>query len=237
LIEWCGADRPGTSVDDVRVVQRTTLEPLPENPRAFQQIPMPLRAWEDGAKGVIERWFSIRPFLEGPGDLFFSTLNKTHAELESDTLALLSVGEGYHRITRDTPPFSEEAHGAAVDAMIRALGDPEQKEHYQGRLGYANQQSQKKRLRELFDRAEWVLPEIESWRKQQLQALVDTRNFFVHWGEGSDTILEGWNLWAALNRLRIVLEINLYLDLRVDPDVIEIAIRMANRGRRFMEEQ
>lgn len=236
-IEWCGVDRPGSSVDDVQVVQRTTLEPLAENPRAFEWIPMPLRAWEDEAAEVIGRWFTLRAALEGPGDLFFATLNKTHAELESDTLALLSVSEGYHRVSSDKPPFSDEEHRAALKAMLASLKDPKQEEHYWTKLRHANQQSQKQRLRELFDRAEWILPEIESWRREQLQAIVNTRNYFVHWGERSDDVLEDWDLWAALNRLRIVLEVNLYLDLEVDPDVIEIAIRMANRKRRFMEKK
>lgn len=235
-IEWCGEERPRTSVDDVKVVQRTTLEPMPQTPHAFQQIPMPLRAWEGEAREVIGRWFALRPKLEGPGDLFFATLNKTHVDLQTDALSLLSAGEGYHRITRDDPPFCEEKHDAALEAMIGALGSSEQKEHYRGRLRYTNQQSQKQRLRMLFDRAEWILPEAESWRRKQLQALVDTRNFFVHWGERSDEVLEDWDLWAGINRLRIVLEINLFLDLCVDSDVIEIAIRMANRRRRFMAE-
>jgi ApeA N-terminal domain 1 len=235
-IEWCGVDRPESSVDDVQVVQRTTLEPLPDNPHAFELIPMPLRAWEDGATEVIGQWFTLRAALEGPGDLFFATLNKAHVELESDTLALLSASEGYHRVSSDDPPFSEEEHRAALEVMLNGLKEPKQEEHYRTKLRHANQQSQKQRLRDLFDRAEWILPEIESWRRKQLQALVNTRNYFVHWGERSDDLLEDWDLWAALNRLRIVLEINLYLDLGVDPDVIEIAIRMANRKRKFMEE-
>lgn len=235
-IEWCGAGRPGSSVDDVHVVQRTTMEPLPDNPRAFELIPMPLRAWEDEAAEVIGRWFTLRAALEGPGDLLFATLNKAHAELESDTLALLSVGEGYHRVSSDDPPFSEEEHRTALEAMLEGLEQQKQEEHYRAKLRYANQQSQKQRLRELFERAESVLSEIESWKRKQLQALVNTRNYFVHWGERSGDVLEDWDLWAALNRLRIVLEINLYLDLEVDPDAIEIAIRIANRNRKFMEE-
>jgi HEPN superfamily Apea-like protein len=235
-IEWCGAERPGSSVDDVHVVQRTALEPLPDNPHAFELIPMPLRAWGSAAADVVRRWFTLRAALEGPGDLLFATLNKAHAELESDTLALLSVGEGYHRVSRDDPPFSVEEHQSALKVMLEGLEHKRQEEHYRGKLHHANQQSQKQRLRQLFERAESVLPEVESWKRKQLQALVNTRNYFVHWGERSGDVLEDWDLWAALNRLRIVLEINLYLDLEVDLDAIEIAIRIANRRRKFMGE-
>jgi hypothetical protein len=37
-------------------------------------------------------------------------------------------------------------------------------------------------------------------------------------------VLEDWDLWIALNRLRIVVEMNVYLDLGVDEAAILSAI-------------
>jgi len=118
--------------------------------------------------------------------------------------------------------------------MLDALDEKNQRRHYATRLDYANQQSQRQRVRALFERAELVLEEVSSWRRKQLQPLIDTRNFLTHWGDRGDGVLGDWDLWFGLNRLRIVLEINLYLDLGIDLDTIEVSVRMANRRRAFL---
>jgi hypothetical protein len=233
LEKWWGDEKPIQSLKDVQVVERTTLTRLPRREREFALIPMPLRAWGSDAPQIIGRWFEQRASLGGPGNLLFATLAKRDVHLENDVLGLLSVAEGYHRGHFDDPPFTADDHQAALEAMLGSLGEQIQADHYRSRLQHANQQSQKQRVRILYDRAEEVLVEVGSWRTQ-LQGLIDTRNFLTHWHARTANVLEGWDLWAALNRLRIVIEINLYLDLEIDPDVIEAAIRTANHRRDFM---
>lgn len=231
--KWWGDQKPIQGHDDVEIVERTTLTRIPRREREFALIPMPLRAWGPDAPRIIGRWFEQRASLGGPGNLFFATLGKRDIRLENDVLGLLSVAEGYHRGRFDDPPFTAADHQAALEAMIGALGEQVQVDHYRDRLRHANQQSQKRRVRILYDRAEEVLVEVGKWRKQ-LQSLIDTRNFLTHWHVPTGSVLEGWDLYAALNRLRIVIEINLYLDLEIDPDVIEVAIRTGNHRRDFM---
>lgn len=232
--KWWGDEKPIQSLKDVQVVERTTLTRLPRREREFALIPMPLRAWGSVAPEVIGRWFEQRARLGGPGNLLFATLAKRDVHLENDLLGLLSVAEGYHRGRFDDPPFTAVDHRAALKTMVDALGEKLQVDHYRARLQHANQQSQKQRVRCLYDRAEEILAEVGGWR-QQLQGLIDTRNFLTHWDAPTANVLEGWDLWAALNRLRIVIEINLYLDLEIHPDVVEVAIRTANHRRDFMD--
>jgi hypothetical protein len=163
-VKWWGDQRPGTSVDDVRVIERTALDfpALPE--RAYERVPMPLAAWGSDAAGALGRWFSLRERLGGPGNLLFATFNKRHAHLENDLLGLLSVAEGYHRSLFDEPPLEAEVHEAAVEAMLAALAGERQVEHYRTRLRYANEQSQRQRVRELFERASFVLEPVQNGR-------------------------------------------------------------------------
>jgi hypothetical protein len=233
-VVWWGVDRPDDCLESVSVVERPSPAWRKPRPDAFMFVPMPLRAWGAEAEQVIPRWFALRESLEGPGDLFFATVNKPHTDLEGDLLNLLSVAEGYHRVLWDEPPFPDEVHTKAVAAMLEAVEDDEQSQHYRRRLDFANQQSQRQRVRALFERAETVLGEAESWRRKQLQDLISTRNFLTHWGAPTSGVLEGWDLWFGLNRLRIVLEINFYLDLGIDLDTIEFAVRTANRHRAFL---
>jgi hypothetical protein len=232
--KWWGDKKPSQSLMDIQIVERTTLTRIQGHERDFALVPMPLRAWGTDAPKIIGRWFEQRARLGGPGNLLFATLGKRNTHLENDVLGLLSVAEGYHRSRFDAPPFTAADHQAALEAMLGALGEQAQVSHYRGRLKHANQQSQKQRVRSLYDRAEGVLVEVGAWRKQ-LQGLIDTRNFLTHWHARSGTELEEWDLWAALNRLRIVIEINLYLDLEIDADVIEAAIRVGNHRRDFMD--
>lgn len=232
-IVWCGVDRPNESLESVSVIERPSPDWRAPRPDSFMFVPMPLRAWGADAANVISRWFALRETLEGPGDLFFATINKPHPDIEGDLLNLLSVAEGYHRVFWDESPFPDEVHVEAVAAMLDAVGDA-QKDHYRRRLAYANQQSQRQRVRALFERAEPALWEVKSWRKNQLQDLISTRNFLTHWGDRDEKVLEDWDLWFGLNRLRIVLEINFYLDLGIDIQTIEVAIRTANRRRAFL---
>lgn|GEM_PF-3197057 len=231
--KWWGDQTPTQSLAEVQIVERTTLTRIQRQERDFALVPMPLRAWGSDAPKIIGHWFEQRASLGGPGNLLFATLGKRDVHLENDVLGLLSVAEGYHRSRFDAPPFTAADHQAALKTMLAALGEQAQVDHYRDRLKHANQQSQKQRVRALYDRAEGVLVEVGAWRKQ-LQGLIDTRNFLTHWHAKTGNVLEEWDLWAALHRLRIVIEINLYLDLEIDADVIEAAIRVGNHRRDFM---
>ncbi|MBS1675811.1 MAG: hypothetical protein JST08_00350 [Actinobacteria bacterium] len=218
---------------DVAVIERTRTD-RPSPPEQIRpQIPMPLRAWGGSAPAILAAWFRLRHELGGPANLLFATLNKKEVSLEDDVLNLLSVAEGYHRLRLNEPPFADEEHDEVL-SLIRAIDDRQRRDHYLLRLRHANEQSQKQRVKALFERAEEVLPQAESWRRKQLQALIDTRNFLTHWGEPTADVLEDWDLWFALNRVRIVLEVNLYLDLGIDHQTISRAVNVAYHGREFM---
>jgi HEPN superfamily Apea-like protein/ApeA-like protein len=228
---WDG--EPLRVAETVGIIERTRTD-RPAGPgHARPQIPMPLRAWGGSAPALLAAWFRLRHELGGPANLLFATLNKRDVSLEDDVLNLLSVAEGYHRLRLNQPPFADEEHDEVL-SLIRTIDDGARRNHYLVRLRYANEQSQKQRVKALFERAEKVLPEVESWRRKQLQALIDTRNFLTHWGEPTDDVLEDWDLWFALNRVRVVLEVNLYLDLGIDRRTISRAVNVAYHGREFM---
>ena len=219
--------------ETVAIIERTRIDrpsgPVQDRP----QIPMPLRAWGRSAPALLAAWFRLRKELGGPANLLFATLNKKEASLEDDVLNFLSVAEGYHRLKLNEPPFADEEHDEVL-SLIRTIEDSPRRDHYLQRLRHANEQSQKQRVKALFERAEKVLPDAESWRRKQLQALIDTRNFLTHWGEPTDNVLEDWDLWFALNRVRVVLEVNVYLDLGIDHQTILRAVNVAYHGREFM---
>jgi hypothetical protein len=179
-VRWWDSDHEGSHVRDIQVIERTTLDFPERQEGSYRTIPMPLAAWGEMAPQTLGRWFSLREELGGPGNLLFATLNKRHGNLEDDLLALLSVAEGYHRSCFDEPPFTVAEHDASVAAMLDALSDRRQVEHYRTRLRYANDQGQRRRVRFLFERAAEVLPGAEEWKRDHLHGLIDTRNLLTH---------------------------------------------------------
>jgi len=141
-------------------------------------------------------------------------------------LSLLSVVEGYHRARFDKLVVGEKEHAAAVETMMSALPG-HLVENYKKRLTYANEQTQRQRVRTIIERAESVISQTSGWTKL-VHPLIVTRNFLTHWGEKSEDALEGEDLWLALKRIEIVLRINLMLDLTIDPADIQGSINLSH---------
>jgi ApeA N-terminal domain 1 len=224
--KWWDDKKPIKPVNEVSVVLRSELQWHAERPNAFHQVPFPLTALGSDPVETIQRWYALREELAGAGNSLFATINRRFRALEVDLLSLLSVAEGYHRARFDKPAVSDERHNAAIDVMINALSD-DLKENYRKRLKYANEQTQRQRLRELFENAEGAVPKAQGWRKL-VHPLVETRNFLTHWGEESDDVLKTPELILALKRIEIVLRINLMLDLEVDPLDIQGSLNVSH---------
>ncbi|HEY8082689.1 MAG TPA: HEPN domain-containing protein [Solirubrobacterales bacterium] len=226
LEKWWGDKKPLKHVREVGVVQRSELQWHTERPNAFHQVPLPLAALGKDPAAAISRWYELRRELAGAGNSLFATINRRHRTLEPDLLNLLSVVEGYHRARFDQPVVGEKEHRAAIDTMIAALPD-QLKDNYRKRLKYANEQTQRQRIRSIFERAEPVASRTSGWTTL-VHPLIMTRNFLTHWGEDSDDVLEGDDLLFALKRVEIVLRINLMLDLGIDPADIESSVHISH---------
>ena len=231
LEKWWGDKKPIERVREVEVVQRTNSQPLRPRKHRYEHGLVPLTAWGDDAPERIRQWFDLRRKLGGLADLLFATLNVRYIYLENQVLNLMAFAEGYHRALHDELVVKQEDHEDNVEEMLVALEGDELRKIYAPRLEHAHEQSQRRRLRHLVDRAGEVLEEAKPWRKDLVDALIDTRNYFIHWGDKGDSVLEGQQLARALRRLQVVIEINLLLDIETSEKVVEEAIRHCYAGR------
>jgi hypothetical protein len=119
----------------------------------------------------------------------------------SEEMAKQGLWNGSRLSVSSVHPIAAFAGAASEVSASRAFGRP-----WVAAVMSLTRASQKQRMKALFEPAEKVLPEAESWRRRQLQPLIDTRNFLTHWGEPTKDVLEDWDLWFALNRMRVVLE-------------------------------
>ena len=234
--KWWGDRKPIRGWHEIEVVERTNTQPLRPRRNRYRHGLIPLTAWGDEAPERIRTWFELRRDLGGLGDLLFATLNVRYIYLENQVLNLMSFAEGYHRLRRDQPPLERVEHERLVKEMLAVLESDRQREIYRDRLRHANELSQRRRLRQVFERAGEVLEEAMTWRKDELPALLDTRNYLTHWGEKTENVVEGEELLLSLRRLQIVIEVNLLLDIGTPGETIEAAVRGHYGSQRILRQ-
>lgn len=205
---------------------------LPKNPTPWFNHPLfSARSWGTDTPDLIKRWFELRWKLEGAADVFFWSLDQRSIHLETQLLNLLAFAEAFHRKLHDDPVVPHDEHKQLIPIMTGALADPGRAKHYKQRLIYAGEQTLRHRLKFLFSRAAEVTDRAKDWFKVEGQALVSTRNYFTHWDKKEEEqVLEGAELWEAINRLTVVLEINYMLDLGMDPDLVQRCVEMTYAG-------
>jgi hypothetical protein len=197
----------------------------------FRHMLLPLAVLRDRVGEVLPLWFDIHRRLDGAAAFFFGTLNVGRIYEENRLLNLLAFAEGYHRTFFDAPPFPDAVHDQLVGRMLATLDDKQQRDHYGTRLRYANEQFQRRRLRELIDRAAEVILELRPHATTLRNELVDTRNQYTHFGERGPNVLSSTDLHGRVDRFQLVLEVNLLRDLGVDDALIPLLVAHAYQAR------
>jgi ApeA N-terminal domain 1 len=130
-------------------------------------------------------------------------------------LRLTACAEGYHRVLHSEQPFTDEEHAQMVSAMLDALPNDDARQLYRAPLKYANEQSQRKRLRWLITRAATVDNRLEGQANEITGQLVDWRNDQTHLDKAREAP-QSDDLLLLNAVLTYVLEANILLDLHLD---------------------
>jgi hypothetical protein len=131
----------------------------------------------------------------------------------------MAFSEGYHRTFHDDPPLPDNLHRELSRRMLEAI-EPEHRSVYEAPLTYANQQTQRQRLKFLIGRASAAVPALADPKDRFRNALVATRNQYTHQGEQTADVIADADLYDRVERLIQVLEVNLLLDLGLDANDI-----------------
>jgi hypothetical protein len=149
----------------------------------------------------------------------FVVLNARTIHEENRLLNLMAFSEGYHRAFHDEPPLAEDVHRRLKDDMLAAI-DKQYHGVYDSPLEYANQQTQRQRLKFVIARAASAVPALADPKHAFRNALVETRNQYTHQGEPGPQVIPDADLYAHVERFIQVLEVNLLLDLGLAADAI-----------------
>jgi hypothetical protein len=191
----------------------------PDHSEYYQRDLLPPGIWgEGGFAELLESWRGLYLSLGSVATSLFEVLNTADMPPLTRLLRLTACAEGYHRVLHNERPFTPEAHDEMVDAMLNALPDDRTiRDQYRAPLKYANDQSQRKRLRWLIERAAQADTRLESQANAITGQLVDWRNDQTHLDKAREAPpLDELLLLNAV--LTYVLEANILLDLGIGDD-------------------
>lgn len=230
---WRPDEPPGTETREVEFVKQESLLLLPRPRWAYTRLLFSLGELGDDADAVLARWFELHHRLDPSAGFLVGALN-TRLKLENALLNLTSAAEGYHHELHDEQPLPEERHDELVAAMLAVCESPEERTVYESAIRHANSPSQRRRLRLLYRRAATALPQRREALEQHVSQLVETRNYIVHQGARHEDVREGDALSLLLQRLVLVLQANILLDLGFPAEDAAGYLRRSYDGQRVL---
>ncbi len=196
----------------------TRLPALAPRPPAEYRPLVRLATLGDDALPFIGRWWRLYRDL-GPAADYLNAALAGDMHLEQKLLAGMSFVESYHRKLHDQPVLPADEHKLNVAAMLNALPDQGRRERYQALLQLGVQQSACERLQFLIDRTRETLPDVPGLDATLARDLVKTRNAIAHLDRSISKALDGVNLIYAVARLRLVIQVNLLIDVGIERDL------------------
>jgi hypothetical protein len=231
---WWKPNRPPTeAVWEVELVRQESVLSQ-RGPRwRYARLIFSLGELGDEADAVLAKWFDMHRRLEPSAGFLFAALN-ARLYLENAVLNLTSAAEGYHREFHPSRPLTDERHAELTEAMLAQCATCDERVVYRSAIEHANQRSQRRRLTELYRRAAQAISQRPRAIDAHVAQLVETRNYFVHHDVRAEDVREGDDLSLLLQRLVMVLQVNIMLDLGWPEEGAAGFLRRSYEGQRVL---
>ena len=231
---WWKPNEPrGTETHEIEFIQQESLLLLPGPRWGYTRLLFSLGELLDETDNVMARWFDNHRRLDTSAEFLFGALN-TRLRLEDVLLNLTSAAEGYHREFHDEQPLTDERHKALTAAMLARCATSAERTVYKSAIEHANSPSQRRRLRLLYRRAATAVPQRKDAIERHVTQLIETRNYVVHQDAKHADVREGNELSLLLQRLVMVLQANILLDLGFPADGCGGYLRRSYQGERVL---
>jgi hypothetical protein len=163
-------------------------------------------------------------------DLYFSATAFKHILLETRFLLLIQGLEVFHRLTSDCKKFPKKEFKNFKKKLISCCEDREEKKLINDSLAFANECSLKMRMNQIMD----GFPTLIEHRKQFIDELVDTRNYFTHFDpRKKEKAKFGRDLWFLSNQLEALFSLCILRNLGFSDEQIQSVIDSTSIGRKL----
>lgn len=182
----------------------------------------------DRFEPLLKNWFEKKDFLEPVFNLYFGTLHNPRMYLEDLFLSLIQAIESFHRRVYGGKYLPDEKYDKVYEVLVNGIPEDvesELKDRLMEYLKYGNEFSLRKRLKEIFDKYKEILDKFIENKKDFIEKVVNTRNYFTHYGkELKEYATSGKDLYHLTQKLRMCLETCLLAEIGFTSEEIKALI-------------
>jgi hypothetical protein len=202
---------------------------------------LPYSLVKDEFSTMVEKWFARADQAVLATNVFFGSQDMRSMTVDVRFMAAAQAAESYHRSLGTGLYMDQAAYDAAVRELATHIPPSIQGDHRQSlkeRLKYLNEHSLRKRLTEMFRR----IPEDTGRRiagdtERFVRKVVDTRNYLAHYDRALQTnAFEGKGLYAAAERLRILVTVSLLHDLGIKDEDLAAVLERSREFTHWLSE-
>lgn len=228
------SDAPTNHPDGITKVSVFFKQPgdaKPVKPSKFPSFLFSYESIQDQFENVINLWYLKSEELSTVFDLLFGVMYNRRLYLRFQFLSLIHAIESYDRIRNKTQYLTQQEYESIRSTLVTAIPQTVAADHrdsLKNRIKYGNEASLRKRLTEIFKKLSLdSVNLVTDDPKKFVKRIVDTRNYFTHYGDDSkeNSIDEGSELYEASLRLQILLYILLLKEIGLSEGFIVNAIR------------
>ncbi len=166
---------------------------------------------------LLYKWFALYEQISPTINLFFAIQHQKHLYLEYQFLALVQGLESLHRRTTHNQLEPEEIYRERLKRIFSVLED-EDKAWLEPRLKYSNELPLRHRLKELLEPFDYLFGTNKE-RKKFLNAVVNTRNYLVHYDESLEKeAAQGADLFDLIRQLKLLVVLHVFRLLGFEED-------------------
>lgn len=184
---------------------------------------------------VLSLWFESYDTYSSSFNLYFATRGSRDLYLDNVFLMLAQAAESFHRKMSSETTYSARDYAELSKTLCEAA--PKQfKEWLDARLKYGNEPSLRKRLKDLFKSADFLLGDKKT-SKGLLNSIVATRHYLTHYDENlKGEAKTGQDLWKLCLVLELLLEVQFCKLLGINDEEIEKIFNVSQAAIRKINE-
>jgi hypothetical protein len=151
-------------------------------------------------------------------DLYFSATAFKHNLLETRFLLLVQGLEFFHRLTHECKKFPDKRFEELKRNIISHCENEDETKLVNDSLAYANECSLRMRLKLILDSLPSIIPD----KKQFIEDLVETRNYYTHFDPSKKKKAKfGFDLWVLSTRTEALFSLCILENLGFSEDQIQ----------------
>ena len=205
------------------------------------QMLLPYSVVKDEFPTMVGKWFGRPTQAVLATNVFFGSQDMRSTAVDVRFMAAAQAAESFHRSLGTGLYMDQAAYDDAVQELANHIPPSIQGDHRQSlknRLKYGNEHSLRKRLMDMLRR----IPEDTGRRiagdvEKFVVKVVDTRNYLAHYdGSLQANAFEGKALYAAAERLRILVTVNLLHDLGIKDEDLATVLERSREFKHWLSE-